>query len=54
MTAFSGCMRANGEPSFPDPNAQGVISAGSLDRGSVQIPTGVAGLQEGNARRRPA
>lgn len=37
MTAFSGCMRANGVPSFPDPNAQGVISAGSLDRGSVQF-----------------
>jgi hypothetical protein len=30
-------MRANGEPSFPDPNAQGVISAGSLDRGSTQF-----------------
>jgi hypothetical protein len=37
MTAFAGCMRANGEPSFPDPNAQGVISAGSLDRGSAQF-----------------
>ena len=37
MTAFSGCMRANGEPSFPDPNAQGVISADSLDRGSAQF-----------------
>jgi hypothetical protein len=30
-------MRANGEPNFPDPNAQGVISAGSLDRGSPQV-----------------
>ena len=37
MTAFAGCMRANGLPSFPDPNAQGVISAGSLDRGSAQF-----------------
>jgi hypothetical protein len=37
MTAFSGCMRANGVPGFPDPNAQGVISAGSLDRGSAQF-----------------
>jgi hypothetical protein len=30
-------MRANGEPNFPDPNAQGVVSAGSLDRGSAQF-----------------
>lgn len=37
MTALSACMRANGEPSFPDPNAQGVISAGSLYRGSAQF-----------------
>jgi len=37
MTEFAACMRVNGEPSFPDPNAQGVISAGSLDRGSAQF-----------------
>ena len=37
MTKFASCMRANGEPNFPDPNAQGVISAGSLDRGSPQF-----------------
>src|SRR5579872_3620130 len=37
MTKFAACMRANGEPTFPDPNAQGVISAGSLDRGSPQF-----------------
>jgi hypothetical protein len=29
-------MRANGEPSFPDPNAQGLISA-SLNRESPQF-----------------
>jgi len=27
LTKFAACIRANGEPSFPDPNAQGVISA---------------------------
>lgn len=37
MTKFAACMRANGEPTFPDPNAQGVVSAGSLDRGSPQF-----------------
>lgn len=37
MSKFAACMRGNGEPSFPDPNAQGVISAGSLDRGSPQF-----------------
>lgn len=37
MTNFAACMRASGEPTFPDPNAQGVISAGSLDRGSPQF-----------------
>jgi hypothetical protein len=37
MTKFAACMRAKGEPSFPDPNAQGVISAGSFDRGSPQF-----------------
>lgn len=30
-------MRANGEPRFPDPTAQGVISTGSLNRGSPQF-----------------
>jgi hypothetical protein len=37
MTKFAACRRANGEPNFPDPNAQGVISAGSIDRGSAQF-----------------
>lgn len=37
MTTFVACMRANGEPSFPNPNAQGILSAGSLDRGSPQF-----------------
>jgi hypothetical protein len=36
MTRFAACMRQNGEPTFPDPNAQGVISA-SLDPGSAQF-----------------
>ena len=37
MTKFAACMRANGEPNVPDPNAQGVISTGSLDRSSPQF-----------------
>jgi hypothetical protein len=37
MKTFAVCMRAHGEPTFPDPNAQGVISAGSLNRGSQQF-----------------
>ena len=28
---FSACMRANGEPNFPDPNGQGVIQFGSAN-----------------------
>jgi hypothetical protein len=31
---FSACMRANGEPSFPDPNASGVIQGSNIDPGS--------------------
>src|SRR5579862_8674595 len=36
MTKFAACMRKNGEPSFPDPNAQGEIST-SIDAGSAQF-----------------
>ena len=36
MTKFAACMRANGEPTFPDPNAQGVISA-AFNRASPQF-----------------
>ncbi len=28
---FSECMRANGEPNFPDPNGQGVIQGSGID-----------------------
>ncbi|HEY2200386.1 MAG TPA: hypothetical protein VGH56_00750 [Solirubrobacteraceae bacterium] len=31
---FSECMRANGAPSFPDPNGQGVIEGSGIDLGS--------------------
>ena len=31
---FSECMRANGEPSFPDPNGQGVIRGSGIDPSS--------------------
>jgi hypothetical protein len=36
MTKFAACMRQNGEPSFPDPNAQGEIST-NIDPGSAQF-----------------
>jgi hypothetical protein len=36
MTKFAVCMRANGEPSLPDPNGQGVISA-AFNRASPQF-----------------
>jgi hypothetical protein len=36
MKRFATCMRKNGEPSFPDPNAQGEISA-NIDPGSAQF-----------------
>lgn len=32
-TKFSACMRAHGEPDFPDPNAQGAITFGSAAPG---------------------
>ena len=37
MTRFAACMRQNGEPSFPDPNAQGEISVNGIDPGSAQF-----------------
>ncbi len=36
MTKFAACMRKNGEPSFPDPNAQGQITV-NIDPGSAQF-----------------
>jgi hypothetical protein len=36
MAKFAACMRQNGEPSFPDPNAQGQIST-SINPGSAQF-----------------
>jgi hypothetical protein len=35
MTRFAACMRKNGEPNFPDPNAQGQISVSGIDPGSA-------------------
>jgi len=40
LAKFSACMRKNGEPNFPDPNAQGQISissAAGIDPGSAQF-----------------
>jgi len=40
MTAYASCMRKNGEPNFPDPNAQGQLSFGSssgIDPSSPQF-----------------
>jgi hypothetical protein len=36
LTKFASCMRRNGVPSFPDPNAQGQITA-NIDPGSAQF-----------------
>ena len=37
MLAFSACMRSHGEPSFPDPNASGVIQGSDINTGSPQF-----------------
>ncbi len=40
MSKYAGCMRKNGVPNFPDPNAQGQISISSsagIDPGSAQF-----------------
>jgi hypothetical protein len=40
MARFAACMRKNGEPNFPDPNAQGQISissAAGINPGSAQF-----------------
>jgi hypothetical protein len=40
LTKYAGCMRKNGVPDFPDPNAQGEISfssASGIDPGSAQF-----------------
>ena len=45
MTRFAACMRKNGVPNFPDPNAQGQISISSgagLDPGSTAFQIGRA------------
>jgi hypothetical protein len=31
LAAYAACMRQNGEPNFPDPNAQGELSVGSAN-----------------------
>jgi hypothetical protein len=54
--AFAQCMRAHGEPSWPDPTSQGTFSAAQIDIASPQyhsalgacislLPPGVAPLQ---------
>ena len=37
LLKFSQCMRANGEPNFPDPNGQGVIQGSGLNPQSAQF-----------------
>ncbi len=46
MTQLAACMRSHGEPSFPDPNAQGVISSGSIDPGSPQFQQAMQACQK--------
>ena len=48
-TAFSSCMRSHGEPNFPDPNGQGVISfsaADGVDPGSSQFQSAQQACQK--------
>ena len=37
MAQLAACMRSHGVPNFPEPNAQGVISSGSIDPNSPQF-----------------
>jgi len=37
LLKFAQCMRANGEPNFPDPNGQGVIQGSGLNPQSAQF-----------------
>jgi hypothetical protein len=37
LLAFAQCMRANGEPKFPDPAAGGAITLGGVDPNSPQF-----------------
>ena len=49
MLAFSRCMRSHGEPSFPDPDAQGQIKeqirASGIDVNSSQYQTAAGACQ---------
>jgi hypothetical protein len=46
MTQFAACMRSHGEPTFPDPNAQGVISGSNLDPSSPQFQQAMRACQK--------
>ncbi len=55
-TAFSACMRSQGEPSFPDPNSNGTITfrlrGDGIDPSSPRFPVRAGGLPEAVAERR--
>ena len=46
MTQLAACMRSHGEPNFPDPNAQGVISSSNLDPSSPQFQQAMQACQK--------
>jgi hypothetical protein len=49
MTAFAGCMRKNGVPSFPDPTGAGTFPSGFLenvDPGSEQFQSALSSCQK--------
>jgi hypothetical protein len=51
MTKFAACVRSHGEPSFPDPNAQGqfsmsTVTAGGIDPRSPQLGRAVQACEK--------
>jgi hypothetical protein len=46
LTQLAACMRSHGEPNFPDPNAQGVISSSDLDPSSPQFQQAMQACQK--------
>ena len=46
LTQLAACMRSHGEPNFPDPNAQGVISSSNLDPSSPQFQQAMRACQK--------
>ena len=46
LAQLAACMRSHGVPNFPEPNAQGVISSGSIDPNSPQFQQAMQACQK--------